>query len=123
VQVINKRNWTEIETQIEARLPAVDTNHRKLLAELNAALAKALLHLGRSSDKVIAACDVRAPTTALLLRALMPGFACFVRTVVQLCVPVTLPVTCTLPEAGLPACCCMRHAMLRARSPSRGRTT
>ena len=58
-QVINRRNWTDIEAQLNAKMPELDSSHSNLRAELHGALAKALLHLGRPPDKVIAAADVR----------------------------------------------------------------
>ena len=59
VQVIDKRNWTDVEEQIGSGLPQLDPAHGGLIAEFNGALAKALMHLSRPADQVIAAADVR----------------------------------------------------------------
>ena len=66
VQVLSRRNWTEIEAEVEPGLVRVERSHHALRQELNIGLAKALMHLGRPADKVVAAADVRFDLFAFL---------------------------------------------------------
>lgn len=57
-QVLSRRNWAEIETEVTKGLERIDPAHTALRVEFGTGLAKALLHLKRPAEKVMVVADV-----------------------------------------------------------------
>jgi hypothetical protein len=65
LQILARRNWAEIETEVAKGLELLENGHTALRVEFGTGLAKALLHLKRPAEKVMAVADVRLPFLAV----------------------------------------------------------
>jgi hypothetical protein len=68
LQVVSRRDWAEIETEVTKGLERIDPAHIALRVEFGTGLAKALLHLKRPAEKVMAVADVRSVSLAEAIR-------------------------------------------------------